>query len=118
MMRESLKITISDSARAHINDMLEKKKQPAYFRLSIKKTGCNGYMYVPDIVYCVAESEELIVINSGFEVVVPKSVFSLLNGTEVDFVLKQFGMKQLVFVHPDSAGVCGCGESFNFKKSD
>ena len=116
-MIDTIEISITDLAKAHIRDMLKKKEQPSYFRLAIKKTGCNGYMYVPEIVAVVSKGDEIIS-NMPFDMIIPSSSKELLHGTRIDFVTKQFGMKQLVFVHPNAAGVCGCGESFNFKKSE
>ena len=74
-------------------------------------------MYVPEIVAVVSKGDEIIC-NMPFDMIIPSSSKELLHGTRIDFVTKQFGMKQLVFVHPNAAGVCGCGESFNFKKSE
>ena len=42
----------------------------------------------------------------------------LMQGTLIDFEEKQWGFSQLTFTHPKAAGICGCGESFNFDEDE
>ena len=113
-----LNINITPAAQTHINKLLQADVESCYFHLKIKKTGCNGYMYVPSLVASKKPGDVLVALNYPFEILVPEKNMDLMHNTQVDFVEKQFGMKQLTFTHPKAAGVCGCGESFNFVEED
>jgi iron-sulfur cluster assembly protein len=104
-------ITLTESAVAHIQTMLKNKGENAAFRLSIKKTGCSGYMYVPEIVNAKNENdiEQCI---SNLLMYFDASTVELIKGTTVDYIQKSLGVSQLVFTHPQAKSVCGCGESF------
>ena len=47
--KEVTMITLTQAAIAHIQSILKNKGKNAAFRLSVKKTGCSGYQYVPEI---------------------------------------------------------------------
>ena len=42
-------ITMTESARAHIQKFINAAKKPVTFRLAVKKSGCSGYAYLVDI---------------------------------------------------------------------
>ena len=107
---ESITLTVQFSFR--------KQNKDCFFHLSLKKTGCNGYMYMPKLVDKITDADEQVPVDKELTVLVPSSAVDILRGTQVDFQQKQWGMSQLTFNHPKSAGVCGCGESFNFKEDD
>ncbi len=109
-------IIISAAARQHIVKMMSKNEKSCLFHLSLKKTGCNGYMYMPKLVDSISESDLEVFVDDGFTILVPKSAADILKGTQIDFQQKQWGMSQLTFIHPKADGVCGCGESFNFNE--
>ncbi len=105
-------ITLTESAMKHIKNMLEKKGKNAAFRLSIKKTGCSGFMYVPEIVHAKKDSD-IELSESTILIYVDQTAAPFIKGTVVDYVKKSLGVSQLEFQNPNAAGVCGCGESFN-----
>jgi iron-sulfur cluster assembly accessory protein len=111
-------ITVTPAAREHILKMMMKLDGACFFHLSLKKTGCNGYMYMPKLVDHVSDVDEQVCIDEELTMLVPSATVDLLRGTQIDFQLKQWGMSQLTFIHPKAAGVCGCGESFNFSEDD
>lgn len=104
-------ITLTDSAKSHIQNMLKNKGENAVFRLSLKKTGCSGYQYVPEIVFEKKENDIALQV-SGLEVYLDSKSMNLMDGTVIDYVQKSLGVSQLVFSHPRAESVCGCGESF------
>jgi iron-sulfur cluster assembly accessory protein len=110
-------ITLTPSAITHIKKMLINRGENPAFRLSVKKTGCSGYMYVPEIVNIKKESD---VDMSVLDVLVyiDKTSLPMLEGTVVDFVVKNLGMSHWVFNNPNADSMCGCGESFNLKKHE
>lgn len=108
-------IKLTDSAISHIQTMLKNKGENAAFRLSIKKTGCSGYMYVPEIVTEKKESD-IEVRQSNLIIYIDNDAAPLIQGTVVDYVKKGLGVSQLEFQNPNAESLCGCGESFNLKK--
>lgn len=107
-------ITFTESAIQHIDNMLKDKGENTAFRLSVKKTGCSGYMYVPEIVTTKKESD-IEVRESNLIIYIDKEAVPLIQGTIVDYVKKTLGMSQLEFQNPNAESLCGCGESFNLK---
>lgn len=104
-------IILTEAAKTYINNMLKKKGENAAFRLSVKKTGCSGYMYMPEIVLEKKTSDiELSV--SSLKIYIDEPAVSFIKGTEIDYVKKSLGVSQLEFKNPNAAGMCGCGESF------
>ena len=98
-------ISLTEAAAAHIKNMLEKKPGSVGFRLSIKKTGCSGYSYVPTIIDKINE-HDISFIESGITLFV-----------DPDYVAEGIGLKQkrLVFINPNEKARCGCGESFTIE---
>jgi iron-sulfur cluster assembly accessory protein len=109
-------ITITDAAAAHIKNMMVNKNDGAGFRLSIKKTGCSGYSYVPDIVTEPKQNDIHFVVHD-LNVYVDSSYEDILTGVVVDYVADNTGLKQkrLVFINPHEKNRCGCGESFTLE---
>lgn len=107
-------ITFTDSAKKHLLTMLAKQKNGIGFRLSLKKTGCSGSQYVPEIIESVKESD-LHFMAGDLPVFVDASCITMLDGLLIDYVEdKTMGLKQkrLVYINPHEKNRCGCGESF------
>lgn len=107
-------LTFTDAAVKHIQKLLKNKGENAALRLSVKETGCSGYMYVPEIVLEKREADE-VVHAPGFLVYVDPAAVPIIQGSELDYVKKNLGFEQLVFQNPNAEGLCGCGESFKLK---
>lgn len=110
-------ITITAAASAYIQKMLE-KEQGIGFRLSVKKTGCSGYSYVPAIIKQPNANDLTINMENGWQLFVDTNWLDLLTGLQIDYVEdEKSGLKQkrLVFTNPNEASRCGCGESFHIE---
>lgn len=111
-------ITLTESALSHIKSMLAKNKRGIGFRLSIKKTGCSGYAYVPDIVEKINE-KDIHFTQDHLEVYIDSQCEPFVKGVIVDYVVENetLGLKQkkLVFINPNEKNRCGCGESFTIE---
>jgi iron-sulfur cluster assembly protein len=82
-------------------------------RLSIKPSGCSGYMYVLDFVREETAGDRRFAFGDVTLYVDGKSL-AMVNGTEIDYV--QEGLNSLYkFSNPNVTGECGCGESFTVK---
>lgn len=110
-----MKISITEKAAAHIKKMMEKKPGSLGFRVSVKTTGCNGYMYVPAIIDS-ENPEDFKVLSEGVNLYVDKNAVEILEGTQIDYKTVSLGQAQLVFNNPNVESECGCGESFALKK--
>ena len=106
-------LSVTESACAHFQRLIEKRDQPGVFRLSVRDSGCSGFRYVPAIVD-QPEAEDWVLEQSGVTVCVARQDMDKLEGTTIDYVPKDLGY-QLVFRNPQAENICGCGESFNLK---
>ena len=110
-----MNITFTAAACDYIQKRVE-KEQGAAFRLSIKKTGCSGYSYLPAIVQKINPADTQLIIANGMTVFVDPVWQHLLEGVQVDYVEEdKNGLKQkrLLFTNPNETNRCGCGESFH-----
>jgi iron-sulfur cluster assembly accessory protein len=107
-------ISLTDAAKAHIQNMLKTKDKNAAFRLSVKKTGCSGYMYVPEIV-SQKKGTDIEIHESDILIYIDEAAVPFIKGTVIDYVKKSLGVSQLEFQNPNADSLCGCGESFNLK---
>jgi iron-sulfur cluster assembly protein len=108
-------VILTENAIQHIKSMLEKTPHGLGFRLSIKKTGCSGFAYVPEIIEKINEQDIHFVAQDDLHIYVDVKSLELLENITVDYVSEDIqGLKQkrLVFINPKEAGRCGCGESF------
>lgn len=115
-MSEQPVITLTDSAATHIAEILQRHKNSVGFRLSVKKTGCSGYMYAPKIIAEEGEDDIRIDTPQGITVFVDYQWISVLTGTVIDLIEEDLGQKKLIYKNPNVDDECGCGESFNIKK--
>ncbi len=112
-----MNMTMTDAAATYIRAAIE-KQQGKGFRLSVKKTGCSGYSYVPTVVSTIIETD-LCVKQAGLDLYIDPLWQHLLDDINIDVVedmksgLKQ---KKLTIVNNKEAGRCGCGESFHIEK--
>lgn len=112
-------ITLTESATAYLKNMIAKDKGLG-FRLSIKKTGCSGYSYLPTIVDKV-NANDLYLEIAAVPIYIDSEWQSLLQGLQIDYLEEdKAGLKQkrLVFTNPNEANRCGCGESFHIDNSE
>ncbi len=111
-------VTLTDAAAAHIKSMLTKQDGAIGFRLSIKKTGCSGYSYVPKMIEQSAEHDIHFLAQNDLDIYIDPECVSFVNGLIIDYVADNMaGLKQkrLVFINPNEKNRCGCGESFTIE---
>lgn len=112
-------ITLTDAAIQHIKSMLAKQQNSIGFRLSIKKTGCSGYAYVPNIIEQAQASDLHFVVEDGLNVFVDPLCLEFVKNLIVDYGADpdSTGLKQkrLIYINPNEKNRCGCGESFTIE---
>ena len=105
-------VTMTPAAIARTREQVAREKALG-LRLSIKPSGCSGYMYVLDFVREEGSDDRKFGFGDVTLYVDTKSL-AVVNGTEIDFV--QEGLNSLYKFHnPNVTGECGCGESFTVK---
>lgn len=107
-------ITFTKAAQSHIKEQVL-KESGNHFRLWIKSTGCSGYMYMPEIINDPNENDVEVDQVDGVKIYIDSKAVDIIRGTEVDYIEKMLGFKQMVFNNPNVVGMCGCGESFKLK---
>lgn len=109
-------ITVSASAATYIQQMIS-KEHGIGLRLSIKKTGCSGYSYTPQIVQEKNKTDiEIPIAENNLKIWIDAAWSHLLNDITIDYVEEnKSGLreKRLVFINPHESSRCGCGESFH-----
>lgn len=105
-------ITVSDAALEHIRKQMKKHTGSIGLRLGLKKAGCSGLRYQPEIVTSTTEDDITFQVASDVLILVKKTdFFSFLKGLHIDF--KKQGMNATFsYNNPNEKGSCGCGESF------
>ncbi len=105
-------IKVSAEAELHFAKQLQGSDNTA-IRLSLKESGCSGYMYVIEEVSAAEDSDKKRCLNNGVELYVASTHLAKLRDLEVDYVKKGLNYN-LVLNNPNSKHACGCGESFSF----
>jgi iron-sulfur cluster assembly accessory protein len=105
-------VTLTASTVEHIKKCLKNHSQGSGFRLTVKKSGCSGYAYVPKIVQ-TPEENDIKLEQDGITVYIDAKSAPMIKGTVLDYVESGLGQKEMVFRNPNATGGCGCGESFD-----
>ncbi len=103
-------ISMSAIAADHVRSQLEARGRGLGIRVGVKTTGCSGMAYVLEFVDEL-QDEDQVFENHGVKVVVDPKSMLYIDGTQMDFV-KEGLNEGFKFINPNSAGECGCGESF------
>ena len=109
-------IYVTPKAAAHIKKMMMHHQDALAFRLSVKQTGCSGYMYVPEVIALTKDGDVEAYHQEGLLIYLAPEARDMIKGTTIDFVSKALGLEQLVYDNPNTDSLCGCGESFTLKK--
>lgn len=112
----TINFKITPAAIEHIKRIMATHANSIGMRLTMKKYGCNGFGYVPDIVETEPKDYVEVNITPAFRVFVDPTYKKYLDETTMDYVTKGLGQHQLVFNNPNAKGECGCGESVNFEE--
>lgn len=103
-------INLTKAAATHIYSYLDTRGKGVGIRLSVKTTGCSGFMYVLEPVDEYVEGDEYFE-SQGIDVFIDKKSLIYVNGTEMDYTRE--GLNEgFLFRNPNVKAECGCGESF------
>jgi iron-sulfur cluster assembly accessory protein len=105
-------VLVTASAIAHFKRQLDANADAQAVRLSVKQSGCTGWMYVVDLVPAGKADDLRLALDEGVELLVDSASLSIVSGTEIDYVTEGVN-RQLKFNNPRVKDYCGCGESFS-----
>ena len=104
-------ITLTETAATRARAYLTKQEQAQGLRLSVRNTGCSGYMYTIGLADQI-DADDQVFESQGVKVVVSAKNLPYLDGIEVDYA-KQGLNEGFRFNNPNAREMCGCGESFS-----
>ena len=105
-------ITITESAKTKINDILYDEGNPAMsLRTFVQGGGCSGFQY--GFVLDELQEEDDFVLDTGpFKVLIDSMSMMYMTGAEIDYKEELMG-SQFVIKNPNAQSSCGCGSSFS-----
>ena len=104
-------LTISESAKQKIKDLLLEENDPSLsLRTFVQGGGCSGFSYGFTFDNTVNEDDFEIPLDE-FKVLVDGMSMQYLQGAEVDYIENLQG-SQFSIKNPNATTTCGCGSSF------
>ncbi|HWV16913.1 MAG TPA: iron-sulfur cluster assembly accessory protein [Cellvibrio sp.] len=105
-------VSVTPAAAAHFRRQVNTSADAKAIRLSVKQSGCTGWMYVVDLVPEGRAEDLHLALGEGVELLVDPASLPVVSGTEIDYVTEGVN-RQLKFNNPRVKDYCGCGESFS-----
>mgnify|MGYP006285302017 FL=1 len=105
-------ITLTDSAAAKVQELLQAEGEPELaLRVAVKPGGCSGFQYEMYFDGDVASDDNLATYGNVKVLVDPASA-QLLTGATLDY---KNGLQDAGFhiTNPNASRSCGCGQSFS-----
>jgi iron-sulfur cluster assembly accessory protein len=106
-------ITVTPEAARHLKTQVDARGVSGV-RISVKESGCTGYMYVMEEVNSGQADDITVSLDNGVSVFVDAGSIGVLRGTELDYVREGVN-RSLKFNNPNVTAACGCGESFSIE---
>ncbi len=110
-------VKVTPAAVEHFRSQLRKDTDAQAVRLSVKESGCTGFMYVIDLVPSATAEDVSQKLDDGVELLIDRASLAVVRGTEIDLVQEGVN-RQLRFLNPNARDYCGCGESFSISGND
>ena len=104
-------LSVTDAAAEHFRRRLAGAGKAAV-RISVKESGCTGFMYVLEEVDAGHDSDTALALDNGVTVYLDAEAVDFLRGTEVDYAREGIN-RTLRFNNPNVVAECGCGASFS-----
>ena len=105
-------VSLTESAAAHVQRMIEKRGRGIGLRVGTKHSGCSGFAYVVDYADEIND-DDMQFESFGVKVLVDSKSLPQLDGTEIDYVKANLLNEGFEFRNPRVKDMCGCGESFS-----
>lgn len=105
-------VSVTPAAIEHFKRQLSTQQGANAVRLSVKQSGCTGFMYVVDLVAESRADDLHMPLAEGLELLIDSTSLPVVSGTQIDYVLEGVN-RSLKFLNPNAKDYCGCGESFS-----
>ena len=104
-------VTITDSARAKINDILYSEGNPKLsLRTFVQGGGCSGFQY--GFTLDEVQNEDDFIIDTGpFKILIDSMSMMYMEGAEINYK-ESLMSNEFVITNPNAQSTCGCGSSF------
>ena len=104
-------ITISESAKEKIKDLLAQENNPNLkLRTFVQGGGCSGFQY--GFTFDEEQNEDDFIIPlDNFKVLIDSMSISYMENAEIDYVEELMG-SSFKIKNPNATTTCGCGSSF------
>lgn len=104
-------ITISESAKEKIKDILAEENNPKLaLRTFVQGGGCSGFSYGFTLDEEVNEDDFEVPLD-GYRVLIDSMSMQYLQGAEIDYKEELMG-SSFTIKNPNATTTCGCGSSF------
>ncbi len=113
-MTKNLNITLSDSAKSRLLEVMAKPENVQKFlRIGVSSGGCSGFQYLFNLVDKLsADDIKLYELDGKLLATIDEAALPFLDGCVIDFV-KDLGASYFKVNNPNAAASCGCGASFS-----
>ena len=108
-------ISITDSARIQIKEMMQDEPENSRLRFGVKGGGCSGLSYSIGFDTEVNEELDLVETINDIPVVIAKQDIPIIENTVIDFKQNLIG-GGFTIDNPNAIYSCGCGSSFRTKE--
>ena len=109
-------ITLTPAAADRVRSYLAEQPAKLGLRFGVRRTGCSGWGYLADLADAERD-DDTVFEHEDIRIFVDADSLPLVAGTRIDFVQQGLG-SQFVFLNPNAAAACGCGESFTTDDRD
>jgi iron-sulfur cluster assembly accessory protein len=79
-------VQVTPAAVEHFRRQLKKSVNAQAVRLSVKESGCTGFMYVVDLVPELNTEDLRQTLGEGVELLIDRGSLGIVNGTRIDLV--------------------------------
>src|SRR5262245_19923608 len=102
-------ITLTEAAVNQVKHLIQKKGDPSLaLRIGVKGGGCSGLSYVMGFEHSPRE-HDIVTESGGIRVLVDPKSARFIEGTTLDFNIKNLLEGGWVFHNPNASRSCGCG---------
>lgn len=105
-----MQITISESAKSKLDELLTARAGPRTVRVGLRSGGCKGFEQLIELAATEMPEDDVIDCNS-FSVLIDKKSAVLLTGAMLEWK-KSLTESKFVLTFPESKPTCSCGKSF------
>lgn len=105
-------VNITDNAFKRANHLAKLEKSPnAVLRISVDGGGCSGFLYKYEMVFDIADDDNIFTKHNATIVIDPMSL-EYMKESNIDFI-EELGSSYFSIKNPQATLKCGCGNSFS-----